>query len=404
VNILMWHVHGSWMTGFVHGRHRVVLPLLADRGPFGRGRARTWEWPANAVELPPAALADEPFDVVIVQRPEEEALAREWLGGRVPGRELPLVWLEHNAPQGAINAMRHPAADRADLVVVHVTPTNELFWDCGSTPTTVIEHGIVDPGHRYRGSEPRAAVVVNEALRRARVSGTDLLGRFAAAAPLDLFGMGAAEAVDRLGSERSPMRGYEDLPQAQLHRALAERRVYLHPYRWTSLGLALIEAMHLGLPIVALSTTDVPEAVPAGAGVVSNRLDRLTAALRRFVADPDAAAAAGHLARATALERFGLARFHHDWDDLLARVVADHQRPPRTRAGSDAVAGGDGDGVEEDRPEGAGLVMAHVLDQQEAAAGDHLGAVGSGDGQDEPVTRAVDEQRGEGQPFPRRVP
>ena len=32
--------------------------------------------------------------------------------------------------------------------VVHVTHFNDLFWDCGSTPTVVIEHGIVDPGHR----------------------------------------------------------------------------------------------------------------------------------------------------------------------------------------------------------------------------------------------------------------
>ena len=69
--------------------------------------------------------------------------------GRRPGRDLPAVYLEHNAPQGRIAEMRHPVADRDDLPLVHVTHFNALFWDAGATPTRVIEHGIVDPGHRY---------------------------------------------------------------------------------------------------------------------------------------------------------------------------------------------------------------------------------------------------------------
>ena len=50
--------------------------------------------------------------------------------------------------------MRHPAADRDDVVLVHVTHTNRLFWDSGSTRTEVIEHGIVDPGPRFTGACP----------------------------------------------------------------------------------------------------------------------------------------------------------------------------------------------------------------------------------------------------------
>ena len=48
------------------------------------------------------------------------------------------------------------------LLVVHVTHFNALFWDAGSTPVRVIEHGIVDPGPLYSGDLPRAAVVINE--------------------------------------------------------------------------------------------------------------------------------------------------------------------------------------------------------------------------------------------------
>ena len=219
--------------------------------------------------------------------------------------------MEHNAPQGRIAEMRHPAADRADLLLVHVTHFNALFWDAGSTPTRVIEHGIVDPGHRYSGELPRGAVVINEARRRARVTGTDLLDRFAAAAPLDLFGIDAA-SVD----------GIEDLAQDRLHDEMARRRVYVHPIRWTSLGLSLLEAMHLGMPVVALGTTEVHVAVPPEAGVVSTKVDVLTAALRRLVDDPEEAAERGSAARTAALERYGLGRFLADWDDVLKEVTA----------------------------------------------------------------------------------
>jgi glycosyltransferase involved in cell wall biosynthesis len=104
---------------------------------------------------------------------------------------------------------------------------------------------------------------------------------------------------------------------------MSRRRAYLHPIRWTSLGLALLEAMHLGMPVVALGTTEAYEAVPEAAGVVSNRLDVLTGALRRLMADPAEAAERGRAARSFALRRYGLPRFHADWDAALRAWIGD---------------------------------------------------------------------------------
>ena len=310
MRVLLWHVHGSWTTSFVQGEHDYVVPVTPDRGPDGLGRARTYAWPDGVRELPPEELADEPFDVVVLQRPHElDDLAERWLGRR-PGRDLPAVYVEHNAPQGRVNEMRHPAADRDDVLLVHVTHFNDLFWDAGATSTRVVEHGIVDPGERYTGDLPRAAVVINEARRRRRVTGTDLLEAFRQAAPLDLFGMDAAA----LG-------GIEDLPHERLHDEMGRRRVYLHPIRWTSLGLSLLEAMHLGMPVVALGTTEAHEAVPPEAGVVSTRVDVLADAVRRMVQDPDEAAERGRAARTAVLRRYGLERFLSDWDDVLEEVA-----------------------------------------------------------------------------------
>jgi hypothetical protein len=310
VRILLWHVHGSWTTAFVQAQHDYLVPVLPDRGPDGRGRARTWEWPPSVREVTPEEARHADIDCVVLQRPcELEELAQSWTGRR-PGRDVPAVYVEHNVPDGVVGAMRHPAAGRPDVTVAHVTHFNALFWDCGRAATAVIEHGVVDPGPLYTGELASAAVVVNEPVRRGRLVGTDLLAGFRRHAPVDLFGM----VTEELGGA--------DLPQWRLHEEMARRRVYLHPVRWTSLGLSLIEAMHLGMPVVALATTEVPEAVPPGAGVVSNRLDVLHAALRRLVADPEEARERGRRARRAALDRFSLGRFLADWDVLLKEVTA----------------------------------------------------------------------------------
>src|SRR3954451_10919147 len=121
----------------------------------------------------------------------------------------------------------------------------------------------------------RCAALINDAPRRGRVTGTDLLPEFRKAAPVDLFGM-RSEPLDGV-----------DLPQERLHQEMARRRVYLHPVRWTSLGLSLIEAMYLGMPVVALGTTEVSEAVPRDAGFVSNRIDFLLDGVRAFIREPE---------------------------------------------------------------------------------------------------------------------
>ncbi|MFF8940502.1 glycosyltransferase [Streptomyces paradoxus] len=321
MNILLWHVHGSWTTAFVQGPHTYLVPVTPGRGPDGLGRARTFTWPASVREVTPEELRDTQVDLVLLQRPHESALAERWLGGRRPGRDVPAVYLEHNAPDGDVPDTRHPCAGRDDLTLVHVTHFNRLFWDCGTTRTEVIEHGIVDPGHRYTGRLARAAVVVNEPVRRARHTGTDLLPALAEAVPLDVFGMGTEGLAGHLGLPADRCRT-ADLPQSELHTALAERRMYLHPVRWTSLGLSLLEAMHLGLPVLVLATTEAVEAVPPGAGTLTTRPDVLARAARRYLHEPEAAAADGARARHAALERYGLKRFLADWERLITEVCS----------------------------------------------------------------------------------
>jgi hypothetical protein len=321
MRVLLWHVHGSWTTAFVQGPHEYVLPVTPDRDDDGLGRARTWDWPAAAREVPPERLAAEDVDVVVLQRPHELDLAERWLGRR-PGRDLPAVYLEHNTPAGDVPDTRHPMAGQAAVPVVHVTGFNELMWDCGSAPTTVIDHGIVDPGARCTGELERAAAVINDPVRRGRFVGTDLVVDLAASAPVDLFGMRTdlLLADPRLPEDHG-LRTH-DLPQDELHAELARRRVYVHTPRWTSLGLSLLEAMHLAMPVVVVAATEAYAAVPPAAGVLVTRPGDLRTAVRRFLDDPDDARDTGLAAREHALAHYGLAAFLRRWDEVLGSVVS----------------------------------------------------------------------------------
>jgi glycosyltransferase involved in cell wall biosynthesis len=319
VRVLLWHVHGSWTTSLVQGRHDYLLPVDARRTPDGLGRARTWDWPASAVEVPPEDLADEDVDVVVLQRDHELALAERWLGRR-PGRDVPAVYVEHNTPGGPAVTTTHPLAGQTSIRLVHVTHFNRLVWDSGRAPTTVVEHGIPDPGHLYTGELPCSSVVLNDPVRRGRAVGADLLDDLARAAPLQVFGMRVTPLQGTVA--RGRLRVHEDLPQAQMHQELARSRLYVHTARWTSLGLSLLEAMQIGMPVVAVAATEVPRAVPPDAGCVSADPAELRRAISRFIDDPEAAMEAGSAARRSALERYGLGRFLADWDAVLDQAVA----------------------------------------------------------------------------------
>ena len=303
MNILLWHLHGSWTTSFVQGKHRYLVPVTPDRGPYGLGRARTYQWPPAAVEVNLADVED--VDVVIVQRPEELDRLPERLRG------VAKIYVEHNTPRGDVPNTRHPMADRDDVLLVHVTHFNELFWDNGGTRTALVEHGIVEPAVRYGGELGHLAVATNEPVRRGRVTGTDLIPRFTSVAPVDVFGMGVQ------GLAGNGITTYDDLPQDRMHRELARRRAYLHLCRWTSLGLSLIEAMTIGMPVIVLATTEAVAAVPAGAGVLTTDLDTMVEAARWFVEEPEVARRVGQRARRAAVARYGLDRFLADWDKLL---------------------------------------------------------------------------------------
>lgn len=311
MKILIWHVHGGWMNAFLRGNHEYIVP---------RDPRHPVVYSAPSVrEVEPADLADREIDVVLLQRLEEIELT-ERLTHRRPGRDIPAVFVEHNTPKEHPVTERHPLRDQARIPIVHVTHFNRLVWDCGDAPTAVIEHGVPDPGYLYTGGLRSLGVVINEPVRRGRVTGTDLLPLFAEHARLDCFGIASDELPRALRLPPSQMSVGGDLPVSSLHAQLAIRRAYLHPFRWTSLGLSLLEAMMLGMPVLVLATTEATRAVPPEAGCISLDPQVLVTHALHLMTDPSAAKQQGEQARTFALEHYGLERFLTAWDEFFSRT------------------------------------------------------------------------------------
>jgi glycosyltransferase involved in cell wall biosynthesis len=116
--------------------------------------------------------------------------------------------------------------------------------------------------------------------------------------------------------------GSGEVVNDRLPGTMAAHRFFFNPIRWTSLGLAIIEAMMVGLPIVGLATTELVTVIRNGEnGFVDTRLDPLVDAMQRLLTQPELARELGAAARRTAEERFGIDRFVADWLDALATVA-----------------------------------------------------------------------------------
>jgi glycosyltransferase involved in cell wall biosynthesis len=192
------------------------------------------------------------------------------------------------------------------------------MWDNGRTPTRVVEHGVAEPaGVRYRGDKPSGLVVVNNLARRGRRLGLDVFEAARRAVPLDLVGMGAAEAG-----------GLGEVQHRDLARFSADYRFFFNPIRYTSLGLAVIEAMMIGMPVVGLATTEMATVIRNGeSGHVDTNVEALIERMRGLLSDPAEAARLGEGARRVALERFNIGRFVEDWNRVLAEVTNTQPAP-----------------------------------------------------------------------------
>lgn len=310
LQVLTWHTHGSYLYYLAHAPHDFHVLSRPGRPPGYGGRCGHHPWGDNVHDLPADQARQRRFDCILFQ--DDAQWERDQYELLDAGqRALPRIYLEHDPPLAHPTATRHPVDD-PNVLLVHVTPFNALMWDSGRTPTRVIEHGVAaPPGVAWHGELERGLVISNNLGRRGRRMGPDLFLAARDAVPLDLVGMAARE----LG-------GLGEVEHAQLFAFAARYRFLFSPIRYSSLGLTVIEAMMIGMPVVALATTEMATAIENGeSGFTDTRPAALHEHMRTLLRDPALARALGARARIRARERFSIERFSRDWDAALRHVT-----------------------------------------------------------------------------------
>ncbi|HVS94635.1 MAG TPA: glycosyltransferase [Mucilaginibacter sp.] len=308
MKIFTWHIHGSYLFYLSQGNYEVYIPVKDQKTEGYYGRGETFPFGDNVIEIPAEDVKNHEFDCILFQTNQNylvdqfEILSEEQ-------RNLPKIYLEHDPPRQHPTDTRHIVNDPI-ITLVHVTHFNKLMWDSNGTPARVIEHGVTDPGDLYRGSLRKGLVVINNLPARGRLLGFDIFQQVKEQVPIDLVGMGTGRWG--LGEVLHPQ-----LPQFQ-----SNYRFFFNPIRYTSLGLAVCEAMMMGMPVVALATTELSTVIDNGySGFIHTDVNYLIDKMDLLLNDAALAAEIGSNGREVALKRFNIQRFTAEWDGLFKEVV-----------------------------------------------------------------------------------
>jgi hypothetical protein len=311
IKIFTWHIHGSYLYYLSQGDFEIYVPINEQKTEGYIGRGQTFPFGINVHEVPAEEVKQLSLDCILFQTPKNYLFDQfEILS--LDQQNLPRLYLEHDPPQGVPTDTLHVVND-PDVTVVHVTHFNNLMWDCNRTPTTVIDHGITMPNAKYTGELERGIVVINNLDQRGRRLGLDIFLKAREHVPLDIIGM-ESENIGGLGEILHP----------QLPDFLKQYRFFFNPIRYTSLGLAVLEAMMIGMPVVGMATTELVTVIQNGfSGVLHTDINSLIKKMKELLNDKSLATRLGAEGKRVALERFNIERFAKDWHRLLSNVIAE---------------------------------------------------------------------------------
>lgn len=229
--------------------------------------------------------------------------------------------------RAVIGVERFLAGHTSRVIAVSDALRSELIETIGLDPALVVtvHNGIdlapfltsVDPGPvRDRYGIPRDAIVFGSAARFAPQKGHDVLVKAAVPvlekvpnAYLLLAGDGPLLEPVRRAASRTPVASRIIFPgfETDVRGMLAALDVFASSPLSEGLGLAAIEAMATGLPVVSVRTGGVPEVVVDGeTGILAEPgdLTGLTEAMLRLARDPMARLTMGEAGRRRAIDEF----------------------------------------------------------------------------------------------------
>ena len=327
--------------------------LVRERGTaaysFPRSRLRS---PRNLMALI-SGLRDvaRREQAVLIHASENSALLYASIAGRIT--RTPVIWHIHSPLQPRARSERAVAHILRLVPPAHIvftsTGARRRSMPFGNVPWSVITPGVdieeCRSGDPARGRDafgiPSDALVLSMFARIGVMKGqadfVNAMGRLTASYP-NLYGVMCGPADKSSGYWRNLERLVEeygldgrliipgDVRPPLKHDLVAGSDIVVHPSHAESFGLAVLEAMAAGKPVVA-AATDGPRLLiedgVSGVLVEPGNVELLTSTLARLLDDPEARAALGAGA-ARAAEHHGIddmvQRFEVLWDEVLGLV------------------------------------------------------------------------------------
>jgi hypothetical protein len=308
MRIFTWHIHGSYLYFLSQGSYQLFIPVRNSRDEGYYGRGETFPFGANVIEVPIEEVQQMEFDCILFQTNKNYQVDQYEILSEAQ-RRLPRIYLEHDPPITHPSDTKHIMTD-PDVTLVHVTHFNRMMWDNGQVPVTVIEHGVTQPEAVYAGTIPKGIVVINNLPTRGRLLGLDLFLEARKHVPLDLVGMGTGEL------------GLGEVLHPQLPKFVSQYRFFFNPIRWTSLGLAVCEAMMLGIPVVGMATTELSTVIQNDhSGYIHTDIHYLIQKMKALIEDKSLAERIGQEGQRVAQQRFHIKRFIQEWEALFTAVI-----------------------------------------------------------------------------------
>ena len=318
MKIFTWHIHGSYLFFLSQGEYEIYIPVTESKKEEGYyGRGETFPFGENVIEVPVAEVRQLQFDCILFQT-NKNYLVDQFEILSEKQRQLPKIYLEHDPPLQHPTSTKHIMQDPS-VSFVHVTHFNKLMWDNGPVNTKVIEHGVMDPGVHFTGELEKGIVVINNLPSRGRLLGLDLFLEARKHIPIDLVGMGTGEL------------GLGEVLHPQLPQFISRYRFFFNPIRWTSLGLAICEAMMIGIPVVGMATTELSSVIQNDrSGFIHTDLKYLVQKMKILLKDKNMAVQLGQEGRRTAMARFNIKRFTSEWKELFEQTINQAQERRQT--------------------------------------------------------------------------
>ena len=313
LKVFTWHVHGNYLYYLSQANIDFYIPKQETYEEGYLGKTNNFPWGENVFEIPASKVKENNFDCILFQS-EKNYLLDQFKILSSTQRSLPTIYLEHNPPRQNPTDTVHVTQNSSTLLV-HVTHFNNLMWDSGTTPTIVIEHGVkflnqVD----YIGDKERGIVVINNLQKRGRRLGFDLFENIRKKIPIDIIGMGSKE-----------IGGLGEIPYSQLPQFLSHYRFFFSPIRYTSLGLSVVEAMMVGLPIIGYATTELPTVITNHvSGFIDTNTIQVVKQMKLLMSHRAVAERMGQQAKEYAQKRFSIERFAREWEKVF-QIVTDRK-------------------------------------------------------------------------------